>query len=143
MFHTIHTKVLINTSLGNIPLIWKNQFNKSKFQFPSFVKVAPKVEKTLGLQKRLKFCKSDIFCELRNEKTLFSIMDERNTVFSLFYHRITFCSTELFDCTVNFKFYLNIAVVLNVNTNQTSKEQYLNLKAATYFGISRTKKFWK
>ena len=27
----------INTSVNNIPLIWKNQFNKGRFHFPSFV----------------------------------------------------------------------------------------------------------
>ena len=27
---------------------------------------------------------SDLFCELHNEKTLFSIMDERNSVFLIF-----------------------------------------------------------
>ena len=31
----------------------------------------------------LKFCKSDLFYKLQNEKTLFSIMGKRNSVFSL------------------------------------------------------------
>ena len=45
--------------------------------------------------------------------------------FFLFYHEIFFYSAELFDFAVNF--YLNIFdYVLNKNTNQTSKEQYVN-----------------
>ena len=45
--------------------------------------VAPRVEKTEVFKKGWKFSKSDLFYELYNEKT-FSIMDEINTVFSLF-----------------------------------------------------------
>ena len=32
----LYITVFINTSIDNIPLIWKNQFNKSRFEFPSF-----------------------------------------------------------------------------------------------------------
>ena len=65
--------------------------------------------------------------ELHNEKKLFSIMDERNSVFFLdFYRGTIFYIAELFDCEVNFKFYLKIFIFLNINTNQTSKEQYSN-----------------
>ena len=46
--------------------------------------------------------------------------------FPYFYHEIIFYSAELFDWTVNFKFYLNISTFLNLNTNQTTKDQYLN-----------------
>ena len=53
-------------------------------------------------------------------------MEERNSIFSLFYLGIIVYSVELFDGAVNFKFYSNIFVILNINTNQTSKEQYLN-----------------
>ena len=75
-------------------------------------KVAPRVEK--------------IFCELHNEKILVSIMDGRNSVFPYFYRGIIFYSVELFDCPVNFKFYFNIFIFLNINTSQTLKGQYLN-----------------
>ena len=34
-----------------------------------------------GLQERLKFCKSNLFCELHNKKRLFSIMDKKKTAF--------------------------------------------------------------
>ena len=59
-------------------------------------------------------------------KRYFLFMDEKNSVFPYFYHGIIFYSAELFDCAVNFKFYLKIFIFLNINTNQTSKEQYLN-----------------
>ena len=48
------------------------------------IKVAPRVEKTGVFRKDWNFCKSDLFWELHNEKTLFSIMDERHSVCSLF-----------------------------------------------------------
>ena len=60
---------------------------------------------------------------LHNGKTLFSIMDERNSVFFLI---LLWNSAELLDCAFSFKFYLNVFTFLNINTNQTSKEQYLN-----------------
>ena len=59
----------------------------------------------------------DLFWTLHNEKTFFFIMNERNNAFPYFYHEIIFYSTELFDCTVNFKFYLNIFTFLNINPN--------------------------
>ena len=62
---------------------------------------------------------SDLFCELHNEKTLFSIMDERNSVFLIFIIKLFFYSTDLFDCAANFKFNVNIFIILKVNTNQT------------------------
>ena len=50
------------------------------------LKVAPRVEKTEAI-KKIKFCKSDLFCKLHNGKTLFSIM---NSLFSLFLPRSYF-----------------------------------------------------
>ena len=41
-------------------------------------------------------------------------------------HFFLIFSAELFVCEVNFKFYLNIFIFLDINTNQTSEEQYLN-----------------
>ena len=52
-----------------------------------YLKVDPRVEKTGVFKKSLTFCKWDLFYEFHNEKTLFSIMDERNSVFSLFLPR--------------------------------------------------------
>ena len=43
--------------------------------------------------------------------------------FPYFYHEINFYSAELFDCVVNFQFYFNVFIFLNINTSQTSKEQ--------------------
>ena len=63
--------------------------------------------------------------------------------FLIFTNEIIFYSAKLFVCAVNFKFYLIIFIFLNINTNQTSKDQYLNQEAVTYFGMSRTKRFWK
>ena len=76
-------------------------------------------------------------------KHYFILWTKEIAFFSYFYHGIIFYSTELFDYAVNFKFYPNVFIFLNINTNQTSKGQYLNLEAATYFGISCTRRFWK
>ena len=46
--------------------------------------------------------------------------------FPYFYHKVIFYSAELFDPAVNFKFYLDIFIFLRINTNQTSKKQYVN-----------------
>ena len=40
--------------------------------------------KKLISSKKVEFCKSALFFDLNNEKTLFSIMDERNSTFSLY-----------------------------------------------------------
>ena len=53
-------------------------------------------------------------------------MDEETASFPYFYYGNIFYRAELFDCAVNFEFYLNIFMFLNINANQTSKEQYLN-----------------
>ena len=56
-------------------------------------------------------------------------MAERNKVFPCFYHEIVSYCAELVDCSFNFKFSENIlifSVFLNIDTNQTSKEQDLN-----------------
>ena len=73
----------------------------------------------------------------------FLLWTKETAFFPYFHHGIIFYSAELFDCAVNFKFYMNTFVFLNINTNQTSKQQYLNLEAVIYFGIGRTKRFWK
>ena len=54
-------------------------------------------------------------------------MGERSSVFSLYLPmKFFFYKAELFICAVNFKVYFNIFIFLNINTNQASKEQYLN-----------------
>ena len=50
------------------------------------------------LQKRLKFCKSDLFFNLHNEKTLFSIKNKRKSVFFLIF-TIKLFSTALSNLT--------------------------------------------
>ena len=47
------------------------------------MKVAPRVENTEVFKKGWNFANSDLFCELLNGRNI-SIMDERNSVFSLF-----------------------------------------------------------
>ena len=42
------------------------------------------MKENLLLQKKLKFCKSELFCELHDEKTLFSIMGKWNSISFLF-----------------------------------------------------------
>ena len=53
-------------------------------------------------------------------------MDKKKAFFPYFEHGIIFYRSELNGCEVNFKFYLNIFIFLNTNTNQTLKEVYLN-----------------
>ena len=50
-----------------------------------------------------------------------------------FYYEITFYSTELFDFAVNFKFYVNIFIYLNINTNQTGKGAIFELRSSHFF----------
>ena len=62
----------------------------------------------------------------------------KKTAFSpYFYHGTIFCSAELFHCAANFKFYLNFFIFLNIITNQTSKEQYLNYETVKGSTIQR------
>ena len=112
-------------------------------QSKSFM-VAPRVENTEVFKKGWNFANQTYFasCIMKNiyygrKKQCFFCF------FCFFYHEIIFYSTELSECTINFKLYLNIFIFLNISTNQTSKEEYLNKKAATYFGISSTKRFWR
>ena len=59
------------------------------------------------------------------KKHYFLLWKKETTFFSYFYNEIIFYGGELFDLAV-IKFYLNIFIFLNMTTNQTSKEQYLN-----------------
>ena len=51
---------------------------------------------------------------------------KKRRFFPYFHYEIIFCCAELFECILNFKFCWNIFIFLNINTNQTSKEQDLN-----------------
>ena len=73
----------------------------------------------------------------QNCQHYFLLWSKETVFFSYFYHEIIFSSAELFDCTVKFKFYLNILVFLNINTNHASKEQYLNWKWSVRLAISQ------
>ena len=44
----------------------------------------------------------------------FLLWTKETAFFGYFYHGIIFYSAELFDCAVNFKFYLNIFIFLNM-----------------------------
>ena len=85
------------------------------------VKVATRVEKTDVFRKGWIFANRTYFASCMIRKYY-----NQRFFFPYFYHGIIFYSAELFYCTVNFKFYSNIFIFLNINTNQTSKEQYLN-----------------
>ena len=105
------------------------------------IKVAPRVEKTEVFRKSWNFANRTYFASCIMRKHYFLLWTKETAFFPYFYHGIIFYSAELFDCVVNFKLYLNIFMSLNINANQTSKEQYLSNEAAAYFGISRTKRF--
>ena len=72
------------------------------------------------------FANGTYFASCIMKKHFFLLWTKETVFFTYFYHGIIFNSTELFECAVNFKFYLSIFIFLNINTNQTSKEQYLN-----------------
>ena len=91
-----------------------------------FLQVAPRVEKTEVFSKGWNFASPTYFASCIMRKHYFLLWTKETAFFPYFYHGIIFYSAELFDCAVNFKFYLNIFIFLNINTNQTSKEQYLN-----------------
>ena len=90
------------------------------------LKVAPRVEKTEVFEKGSDFANRTYFASCIMRKHDFLLWAKEKAFFPYFYHEIIFYSAELFVCAVNFKFYLNIFIFLNINTNQTSKEQYSN-----------------
>ena len=53
---------------------------------------------------------------------------KKRRFFPYFHHDIIFFCAKLFESTFNFKFCWNIFIFLNINTNQTSKDQDLNYK---------------
>ena len=90
------------------------------------LKMAPRVEKTEVFRKGSNFVNRTYFASCIMRKHDFLLWTKETAFFPNFYHGVIFYSAELFDCAVNFKFYLNIFILLNINTNQTSKEQYFN-----------------
>ena len=60
------------------------------------------------------------------KKNYFLLWTRETVLFPYFYYETIFYGAELCDCAVNFKFYQNIFIFLNKNTNQTWKEQYFN-----------------
>ena len=58
------------------------------------------------------------------KKHYFLLRTKEAASFPYFHHDIFSASAEPFDCAVNFKFYLNVFIFLNINTNQTSKELF-------------------
>ena len=71
-------------------------------------------------------------------------MEEINSFFPPYFHyEIIFSCTKLFECTFNFKFFQNIFIFLNINTNQTLKKIQVFWEAATFFGRSYREVSWK
>ena len=75
-------------------------------------KVAPMVEKTEVFRKGWNFANRTYFASYMMRKH-FLLWTKKTAFFPYFYHGFTFCSAELFDCAVNFKFYLNIVIFLS------------------------------
>ena len=73
-------------------------------------------------------------------KHYFLLWTKETAFFPYFYHGIIFYSAELFDCAVNFKFYLNIFIFLNINTSQTSKA-IIELRSSHLFWDQPYKEF--
>ena len=115
--------ILLHNNLYLTELIVKG--NHEKVLHNGF-KVAPRVEKTEVFRKGWNFANRTYFASCIMRKHYFLLWTKETAFFPYFYHGIIFYSAELFDCAVNFKFYLNIFIFLNINTNQTSNEQYLN-----------------
>ena len=77
--------------------------------------MAPRVEKTEVFRKGRNFAIRTYFASSIMRKHYFLLWMKET---AYFYHGI---GAELFDCAVNFKFYLNIFIFFNINTNQISK----------------------
>ena len=80
--------------------------------------MAPRVEKTVVFRKGWNFPNRTFFCELHNEKTFFSIMDER-----FFF----ICTMELFSTGLN---YLTAESTLILNQKKTFFKQKSSIKGA-------------
>ena len=85
------------------------------------LKVAPRIEKTKVFRKGLNFANRTYFASCIMRKHCFLLWTKETTFFSYFYLGIMFYCAELFDCAVNLRFYLNIFIFLNKNTNQNQR----------------------
>ena len=89
-----------------------------------YLKVGSRVPKIKVFKKGWNFASSCfVSCFWKN---IFFFMEQRNGVFPYIHYEIIFCCAELFECTFNFNFCQSIFIFLNINKNQTSKEQDLN-----------------
>ena len=79
-----------------------------------FFKIHLKVEKTEIFREDWKFANWTYFASCVMRKRYFLLWIKETAFFPYFYYGIIFYSTELFDCAVNFKFYLNIFIFLNI-----------------------------
>ena len=117
-------------------LLEKNQKRKSTQWFiiknskRFVIKVAPRVEKTEVFRKGWNFANQIYFASCKMRKHFFYYGRKKYYFFLIF-------TMELFFTALS---YLTVQSTLNINTNQTSKEQCLNLEAATYFRVSRTRR---
>ena len=73
--------------------------------------MAPRVEKTEVFRKGLNFANWTYFASCIMRKQYFLLWTKEIVFFPYFNHGIISYSAELFDCTVNFKFYLNIFII--------------------------------
>ena len=131
MYHQIiqHNKFCLNKYL-----LIENQVQEGETMWKVYklikccnkLKVAPRVKKTEVFRKDWNFANLTYFASCVMRKHYFLLWMKETAFFPYFYHGIIFYNAELFDCAIKFKFYLNIFIFLNINTNQISKEQYLN-----------------
>ena len=80
-------------------------------------KVVPRIKKTKVFRKGWNFANRTYFASCIMRKHYFLLWTKETALFPYFYHGIIFYSAELFDYAVSFKFYLNIFMFLNINTN--------------------------
>ena len=90
--------------------------------------MAPRVEKTEVFKKGWKFTNRTYFTSCIMKKHYFLLWTKETLCFPYFYCEIVFYSAELFHCGVNFKFYKNIFIFLNINTNQKHQRSNIWIK---------------
>ena len=89
------------------------------------IKAVLRVEKTEVFKTGWNFACCSCFASYTMKKHhLLSCRNKKKKVFPYFHHEIIFYCVELFKWI--FKFYENIFMFLNINTNHTSKEHDLN-----------------
>ena len=74
-------------------------------------------------------------------KHYFLLWTKEAEFFPYFYHGFIIYVAELFDCAVNFKFYLNIFIFLNHKHKSNIKGAIFELRRSHLFRITRTKRF--